>query len=66
VTTTKWVVDLAIAALVAYDFWCAFKGWPTISATLRQMNQETNWLVGWLLAGLWLHVFLVDFLRLFR
>ena len=41
----------------AYDIVCALLGWPTISAVVRQIDNELGCLLRWTILALWCHWF---------
>lgn len=49
---------LAAAMLVTYDLVATWRGWPTISATVRVLDRESGSLLRWALVALMCHWFL--------
>ena len=63
---THVIVWFTLVGLIAYDV-CAFVfRWTTISDTLRQINQQTGWLLAFLMLAVWFHLFLFDLIRAAR
>lgn len=56
--TTRIFVAVAAAIIIIYDVFCMIFGWPTVSHTIRSMDQQVGGLVKWAWLGLWAHFFI--------
>jgi hypothetical protein len=57
-TPLEWGLVVLAAALGVADALLEATGNPTISASVRSLNQKSSGLAQWGLAGLWLHFFI--------
>ena len=50
-------IYVVVGASLILDAVCLKMGWPTNSATMRQIDRDSGHLVMWMWAALWLHWF---------
>ncbi len=55
--TTRILVLAIIAICIIYDLCCMIRGWPTISAVVRVMDEQSGGIIKWFWLALWLHWF---------
>ncbi len=54
---SRYTVYFTVFMLVLYDMVCELRGWTTLSAAIRQIDNDIAGLLRWLLLGLWFHWF---------
>ena len=55
--SSKAIIWAVIGFLALYELLARVEGWQSISSGVRQVDDDVNGLLRWVLLGLWMHFF---------